>query len=268
MTGPVVVKIGGAALDAPGACAGVWEAIASASGAVVVVHGGGAAVDRALRRLGMEVRRVEGIRVTPEEQIGEIVGVLAGRVNTEIVGLLSRLGARAVGLTLGDGGMCRARVATRYAFDAGRVGEIEGGDGGLIRSLLSEGFVPVVSSIAIGEDGRALNVNADEAAAALARIVGARALVLLTDVEGILDERGEVIGTMTPGEVERSIERGTIRGGMIPKARGAVEAAISSGIPAVVAGWKTGDVLGRISRGERPGTWVAPAGETAIRASR
>ncbi len=242
--GPIVVKIGGAFLDEPerhrATLDGIVElhraGLARGSG-VVLVHGGGILVDRHLARLDIVTERVDGIRVTPPEAVEEIVGVLAGRVNTRLVGLFAR-SVPAVGLSLGDGGLCACRKATRYAFDPGAVGEITGGDPRLVQTLLGGGFLPIVSSIGLADDGSFLNINADDAAAAIASIVGASELVLLTDVAGVLDAGGAVIGELDRPRIESLIADGTISGGMTPKVRGALDAAEISGVPVTIASWR------------------------------
>lgn len=269
MRPPIVVKIGGAALDSPERCGALWAEIARAHEPIVIVHGGGSAVDALMARLGHPVERREGIRVTPPDQVDAIVGVLAGTVNARLVGLLRASSdgpPRAVGLTLADGGTCRARVSRRFGFDPGRVGEVTGGDPRLLEALLAGGFVPVISSIAMDESGCALNVNADEAAGALAGIIGARSLLLLTDVEGVLDATGARLQSLRPGAIDELIRRGTIAGGMIPKLRGALDAAIAGGLPATIASWRTPGIVGAALRGEAMGTRIEP--ETAATAIR
>lgn len=243
--GPVVVKVGGTLLDEPEKHRATLDGIvalhadAQRRGAgVVLVHGGGVLVDRHLARLGVTTERIDGIRVTPPDVVEEIVGVLAGRVNTRLVGLLAGSGARTVGLSLGDGGLCASRKATHYRFDPGAVGEVVGGDPALVRTLLAGGFLPVVSSIGLDAHGGFLNINADDAAAAIARIVGASELVLLTDVPGVLDKGGAVIPELDGATIEALIADGTIGGGMIAKVRGALDAATRANVPVAIASWK------------------------------
>lgn len=258
----MVVKIGGAALDNPARAAELWAALAETHGAtagrLVLVHGGGRAVDEHLSRLGMTSERREGIRITPAEQVEEIVGVLAGRVNKAVVGALQAAGVPAVGLCLGDGGITRTARATGYTFDPGYVGEVRGGDARLLTLLMHGGFLPVVSSIGLDEHGQALNVNADDAAAGVARVVSASRLVLMTDVPGVLDADRRVVAHLSPRGVERLIESGVVSGGMIPKARAAARAAESCGAPCTICSWGTPGDLVRLARGEAAGTSVAP----------
>ena len=245
-SGPLVVKIGGALLesadqhgDAFSGLVALHAAHRSSGGdGIVLVHGGGAQVDRQLKLVGIETPRIEGIRVTTREAIDQVVGVLAGSAHVRLLGILAARGARVVGLTLSDGGLCTCRHTTKYAFDAGEVGEITGGDGSVARVLLAAGFLPVVNSIGLSPQGEPLNVNADEAACAIARIVGAAGIVLLTDVPGVLDASRQLIRELDAERIEALVADGTISGGMIPKVRSALEAAAQAGCPATIASWR------------------------------
>jgi hypothetical protein len=152
--------------------------LAAGSGGVLLVHGGGKAVDRLLDRLGLVSERREGIRITTPEQIDVVTAVLAGSVNKSLVGCINRVASasslpnRAVGLCLGDGGLCVSAKSTRFSFDPGRVGDVAGGDGALARVLFGGGFIPVLCSIGLDESGKPLNINADDAAAALVPVIG------------------------------------------------------------------------------------------------
>jgi acetylglutamate kinase len=257
---PPVIKLGGALLDEPDAHAPAFDALATCLRATpgVVVHGGGKAVDRQLERLGMASRKRDGIRITPPEQMEEITGVLAGRMNARLVGLLIARRVRAVGLTLGDAGITKARVTERYPFDAGRVGEITGGDASLLHTLLRAGFTPVLSSIALDAQGGALNVNADEAAAAIARLLPASRLALLTDVPGVKDGTGRVVPSLDAARAKAMIDSGEITGGMVAKVRGALEAAEAARVPVLVAGWNDPQALARLADADAPGTRFEP----------
>jgi acetylglutamate kinase len=260
---PLVVKIGGAGVDEPRNAQGLWRAVAAAheaaSGGLVLVHGGGRAVDAQLDRLGMKTQRRDGIRITPPEQLAAIVGVLAGVVNKALVGALNATGVRAVGLCLGDGAAVRTATAEGLGFDPGRVGRVTGGDGGVLRTLLAAGFLPVLCSIGLDDRGEFLNVNADDAAAGVAQVLAARGLILLTDVEGILGPGGRPLEETDAEEIETLIASGTVSGGMVPKARAAASAARAAGAPATIASWSHPEVLVRLARGEQAGTRVLPA---------
>lgn len=261
--GPLVVKLGGAALDDPAQTPRLWEALATLHrahpGGVVLVHGGAKAVDRHLDRLGLATDRRDGIRLTPESQIDEVVAVLAGSLNKSLVGWVQRSGIAAVGLCLGDGRLARTVKADHYPFDAGRVGRIVGGDARLAATLLAAGFMPVLCSIGLDDDGRPLNVNADDAASGIASILGASGLILLTDARGVLDASGQLIPELAGPEIEARIASGEIHGGMIPKVRGALAAATSAGVPATIASWSSPDDLLRIALSEPAGTRILPA---------
>lgn len=269
-TAPVVVKLGGAAMDESADSDALWSALAdlhaNEPGGVVLVHGGGVEIDRKLARLGFTTERREGIRITPPEQMDEIVGVLAGSMNKLATGKLMRLGVPAVGLCLSDGQTAHCRKTTKYSFDAGRVGQIVGGDPSLITSLLKTGFMPVLCSIGLDESGEALNINADEAAGAIAAVLGARELILLTDVDGVLDEHGVPMKRLAAEQIPAMIASGAIHDGMIPKVRGALEAAGAAGSPAVIASWKRPGELASLARGYGVGTWVTPPAGAQVQA--
>jgi acetylglutamate kinase len=253
------VKIGGATLEAQAAAPELWASLValatSHSGGLVLLHGGGKAVDRLMDRLGIKPERQQGLRITPSDQIPEITGVLAGTVNKSLVGCLLRAGGKPVGLCLGDGPLVQARVMQGLDFDPGRVGEVvvREQDGQLARVLLSNGYIPVLSSIGLDERGEPLNLNADDAAAGVAKVLKAAALVLLTDVEGVKGQDGKVIPQLTHAEVERLIATGAITGGMIPKARSS-SAVAASGIPVVILSGDRPEHLIRWTKGESVGT--------------
>ena len=242
---PIVVKLGGALLDEPAQNAAFFQTLADFiqhDHHVVLVHGGGKSVDRHLQLLGHTSHKRDGIRITPPEHMLEIAGVLAGQLNARLVGLLRSRGVNAVGLTLADGATTTARKSEKFSFDAGRVGEITGGDANLIQTLLRNGCTPIFSSIAMDDAGELLNVNADEAAAAIARIVSARLLVLLTDVAGVKDGAGNIIASLNCAGVERLTNSGAITGGMIAKVRSALEASEQSGVATLVASWTDANI--------------------------
>ena len=190
----------------------------------VVVHGGGPQIARTLERYGKESKFVDGLRVTDDETMEVVEMVLGGRVNREIVALVQRGGGAAVGLTGSDGDMIRVSRRVDAAGDLGRVGRIVGVDPASIEAVIAGGFVPVIAPIGVDEQGVTHNVNADEAAGAVAGALAAEKLILLTDVEGVLDGAGSLIRHLTGEDAARLAEEGTIREGMIPKARCSIEA--------------------------------------------
>jgi acetylglutamate kinase len=183
----------------------------------VIVHGGGPQIGETLRRLGIESNFVEGLRVTDDATMEVVEMVLGGRVNREIVELVNRGGGKAIGLTGNDAGMLQVRRVTRGGGDIGRVGEVEHVDPSPIRAVAEAGYIPVIAPIGVDADGLTHNVNADEAAGAIARALQAEKLILLTDVAGVNDASGELIGQLSEAETHKGIAEGTIRDGMIPK---------------------------------------------------
>lgn len=258
-----VVKVSGGAVDAPQEHRALWETLARAAprADLVLVHGGGRAVDAMLDRLGMVSERVEGLRRTPTEQMGVVAGVLSGTMNKALVSALLGAGCAGVGLSLADGGMVDARILGDGSL--GRVGEVVGGRAGLLRTLLDAGYVPVLSSIARADDGGLVNVNADDAAAGVAAILGARGLVLLSDVAGVRDARGNVIAELDETSCERLIADGVVRDGMIAKVRAALRASSTSGASVLIASYLDHGALAALLDGrprEHAGTWIlAPA---------
>ena len=181
----------------------------------VIVHGGGPQIGATLKRLGRESTFVDGLRVTDDETMEVVEMVLGGKLNREIVALVQQAGGRALGLTGSDGGMLR--VEKLREPDLGRVGSVVGVDPAAIRAATDAGFVPVIAPIGVDAQGVTHNVNADEAAGAIAIALRAEKLILLTDVEGVKDAGGKLIRQLGVEEARKQIAEGTIRGGMIPK---------------------------------------------------
>jgi acetylglutamate kinase len=196
----------------------------------VIVHGGGPQVSEFTRALGREPVFVDGLRVTTQEDLEVVRMVLAGSVNKDVVRLINRHGAMAAGLSGEDGGLMRA-TKKRGEVDLGFVGEIVRIDPAIVTDLLRD-FIPVIATLGVDEAGQTYNVNADEAASAIAGAISARKLVFLTDVAGILDRNGQVIPEIRADEAARLIEDGTLSGGMIPKVQAALKA-IQEGVQAV-----------------------------------
>ena len=228
----VVIKYGGHAMTEPELRASFARDVvllATIGVRPVIVHGGGPQIARTLERLGKRSTFVDGLRVTDDETMEVVEMVLGGTVNREIVELVNRAGGRAIGLTGSDGMMIRVRRRLHRDQDLGRVGEVVAVDPGPIRSVASAGYVPVVAPIGADDDGVSYNVNADEAAGAIASALQAEKLMLLTDVEGVLDPARTLISRLTRQEVAKLIAEGTIEGGMIPKVECCVRA-LESGV--------------------------------------
>ena len=190
----------------------------------VIVHGGGPQIGDTLERLGKSSRFVGGLRVTDDETMEVVEMVLGGKVNRTIVSTIQKGGGRAVGLTGSDGDMIRVTRRRVDDRDLGRVGRVESVNPAPIRAVIDAGFIPVIAPIGVDSEGITHNVNADEAAGAIAAALAAEKLILLTDVEGVRDARGELIPQVSIEEVRKHIEEGTIRGGMIPKVECCIEA--------------------------------------------
>lgn len=186
----------------------------------VVVHGGGPEINSWLDKLGIEPQFKHGLRVTDAATMDVVEMVLVGRVNKELVSLISRAGGSAVGLCGKDGNLIKARPDGREGI--GFVGEVTSMDVRLLESLLKDGYIPVVSSVAADEQGQAYNVNADTVAGELAAALGAEKLILLTDTAGILKDYKDP-STLYPRldiqEARELIESGIVSGGMIPKVK-------------------------------------------------
>ena len=193
----------------------------------VVVHGGGPQINQMLKRLDIKSSFVDGLRVTDEKMVEVVEMVLAGTVNKQVAGLISRAGALAVGICGKDAGLIRARKLTRRAIDPesniervldlGLVGEPEHVDVRVLHALTGAGLVPVIAPVGIGADGQTYNINADTVAGAIAGALGATRLLMLTDVAGVLDRDKKLISELTLKEVQAGIADGVITGGMIPK---------------------------------------------------
>ena len=256
MLGPVVIKLGGAVLEDPAALTSLLQALkpVAARRPLVIVHGGGIIVEQTLAAMNMTSEKRDGLRVTPPEQMAVIAGALAGTCNKQLTALALQSGYRAVGLCLGDGLM----VDTALLDPAlGCVGKPTGrGDSRLLELLLEQGFTPVISSIAIGRDGGLLNVNADQAAVAVAQLMLGAELLLLSDVDGILDGNKQLIPEMSSSLADELISSGVIHGGMIVKVKAALEAARTLRQPIAVASWKQPERLQLLLAGEAAGTWV------------
>jgi len=195
----------------------------------VIVHGGGPQIGRTLERLGKQSTFVDGLRVTDDETMDVVEMVLGGKVNREIVALVQRGGGRAVGLTGSDGTMIRVTRRLVDDRDLGRVGKVVHVDPAPIAAVAASGFVPVIAPIGVDADGVTHNVNADEAAGAIAQALHAEKLILLTDVEGVTDASGALVPQLSVEQARKYIAEGVIRGGMIPKVECCV-AAVESGV--------------------------------------
>lgn len=223
----VVVKIGGRALEEKELRQKCARAIAELARQheVAVVHGGGAEITRTMAMLGKKSEFVNGLRVTDAETRDIALMVLAGKMNKTLVSTVNALGCQAVGMCGGDGSAFRARKkANGDEGDLGFVGEICHSDPKWINAIWSCGAVPVISSLAPGSDGQYYNINADQMAAAVAVACQADALIFLTDVPGVKDEKGEVMRWLEVNQISKMIAASVINGGMLPKLAACQEA--------------------------------------------
>jgi acetylglutamate kinase len=212
----------------------------------VVVHGGGPQIGRMLKALGIESRFVDGLRVTDKQTAEVAEMVLAGAINKELVGWIAKAGGKAIGISGKDGGMVIASKVEAKApksvqgddgdpvvVDLGFVGEPAKIDTTVIDTICAAGMIPVIAPIGVGEDGETYNINADTMAGSIAAALGAARLFLLTDVPGVLDKAGNLLTDLTPADIARLAEDGTISGGMIPKLETCVHA-VEAGCEATV----------------------------------
>ena len=217
----IVIKYGGAAMKDGNLKAGVIRDIVFLSCVGVrpiVVHGGGPEINIWLNKLGIEPQFKDGLRVTDADTMDVVEMVLVGRVNKELVSLINQAGASAVGLCGKDSNLIQARPVGKEGI--GFVGEVSNVNPELIQSLVDNGYVPVISSVAADEKGQAYNINADTVAGEIAASLNAEKLILLTDTPGILENYRDPSTLLTKLDINKSrklIEDGIVAGGMIPK---------------------------------------------------
>ena len=236
----VVVKLGGTTLAEQRQVLAEVAQVARRR-PIVLVHGGGKRMTEWLERLGVKTRFENGLRVTDPAALEVAAAVLRGVVNSELVAALRDAGCDAVGLSGVDGGLL---IGQRLP-DVGLVATVTGVRRDLLDQLRVGGQVPVVAPLARDEQGVVCNVNADDAAAGIAAGLGARQLVLMTDVDGIRGTDGHRLDTITPAEAEALIADGTIGGGMVPKVRAALAALAWEGSEAIIADGSVPDALAR-----------------------
>lgn len=234
----------------------------------VVVHGGGPQIGAMLKKLGVESRFIDGLRVTDKATAEVAEMVLSGAINKELVGWIAGAGGKALGISGKDGGLVTATKVERttkdpesnieQAIDLGFVGEPTMVDVTLIETASAAGMIPVIAPIAPGADGETYNINADTMAGAIAAALGAARLFLLTDVAGVLDKQGNLLTDLTPADIAKLQDDGTISGGMIPK--------LETCIHAVEAGCEAAVVLdGRVPHAMLIEVFTARGAGTLIR---
>ena len=253
---PLVIKLGGVLLDNEEALERLFMAVVAYrqeyQRPLVIVHGGGCLVDELMKKLNLPVVKKAGLRVTPADQIDIITGALAGSANKTLLAWAVKNHINAVGLSLADGGSISV---TQLSEELGNVGKAEAGNPALINTLTGAGYLPIVSSIGITAAGDLMNVNADQAATALAATLGAD-LILLSDVSGILDGKGQRIPEMSAERAEQLIDQGIITDGMIVKVHAALDAARTLGRPVDIASWRHAEQLPALFNGVAIGTRI------------
>jgi acetylglutamate kinase len=253
---PTVVKLGGSTLGAHDTSLRDIAAARRAGTPIVVVHGGGATVSEWLSRAGVEPHFERGLRVTDAATLEVVVAVLAGVVNKQLVAQLAALGAPAVGLSGADAMILQAR---RYSEELGFVGRIERVNPFPLEELIRLGHLPVIAPIALeieGSGAQLLNTNADTAAGEIAAALGARELVFLTDVPGVLDTSKRLLTNLNAAEVRALIASGVAAGGMVPKLESAVRACAAGCTTRIVDGTSEG-ALASVLRGDDVGTAIS-----------
>lgn len=230
-----VIKYGGSAMEDPELCRQVVadiEMLKLMGVRIVLVHGGGKAINAMLKRLDVPVKFKDGLRVTDDETMEAVQEVLVGHVNQQLVWALNEYGHNAVGISGADG---KTLTAEPVDPDLGRVGRIREVDTNLINTILDDGYIPVVATVGCGPDGF-YNINADVAADKIAEAMGADKLIYLTDVDGLFrdfSDEDSLVAQLTRTETHELLESGTLDGGMIPKIRSVAEA-LDAGVSEVV----------------------------------
>ena len=232
----------------------------------IVVHGGGPQIGSVLEKLSIKSEFVDGLRVTDSQTMDVVEMVLGGLVNKEIVSLLNQNQGRAVGISGKDGGLIRARklrirrkkpTLTDEIIDIGHVGEVVNINTEILEVMKNSDFIPVISPIGTDDSGRSYNINADSVAGEIAKVMGAEKLILLTNVEGVKDKKGNVLTGLTPLQAAKLMNNKTLKDGMLPKVECAVEA-VKGGVKAshIIDGRVEHAVLLEIFTDEGVGTLI------------
>lgn len=252
----LVIKVGGAFIGDRQAAAELLAVIRDLQAVrpVVLVHGGGPIVEEWMTALNLKSVKIDGLRVSTDEQMPYVVGALAGTANKNLVAQAIAAGLVPVGLALTDGAMVRC---TPMDKQYGAVGTAVAEDDTLLRLLLARQFLPIVSSIGAAPDGQLLNINADQAATALAQLLQAE-LVLLSDVPGVLDAQKHLIPELHPADIQQLVAQQVIRDGMVVKVNAALDAAVAIGLPVIIASWKQPQALQGLAHGGAAGTRICP----------
>jgi acetylglutamate kinase len=250
---PIVVKIGGSTFGKSETVIEDLVALQKEGQRVVVFHGGANEITMWLKRMNIETKVVDGLRVTDEESLRVVLAVLAGAVNKEIVAQIQAKGGRAIGLSGIDGGLLKAEIRTHTH---GLIGEVVDVDVEPLMMMLKQGYMPVVAppSYGIGAE-KILNVNGDPAAGALAAALKAERLIMLTDVAGVMDSSGKLLKRLDRDKIQALLLARVIVGGMIPKVKACVRALGGADIAQIVDGREPHALLNAV-KGEDIGTII------------
>ncbi|HBO38254.1 MAG TPA: acetylglutamate kinase [Pasteurellaceae bacterium] len=255
---PLVIKLGGVLLDTPSAMENLFTALAdyqkNFARPLLIVHGGGCLVDDLMKRLNLPIQKKNGLRVTPSDQIDIIVGALAGIANKTLVAQAAKFKLNPVGLCLADGNLTKA---AQFDPELGHVATVVPRNPTLLNTLLGEAFLPIISSIAVDENGLLVNVNADQAATAIAALINGD-LVMLSDVDGVLDANKQLLTELDSNQIKQLIAENIITDGMIVKVNAALDAAkiLNRGVD--IANWKYPEKLTALFGGKIIGTRITP----------
>ncbi|WP_026510739.1 MULTISPECIES: acetylglutamate kinase [unclassified Butyrivibrio] len=192
----------------------------------IIVHGGGKAISKWVGKVGKEAEFVNGLRVTDEETM-EIAEMVLNKVNKCLVRMVQELGVKAIGISGKDSGLLKAKKKLSGGQDIGFVGDVEKVDPKILYDLMDNDYLPIVAPVGMNEDFDTFNINADDAACAIAKAVGAEKLVFLTDIEGVykdINDKSSFISRLTCSEVDELIAGGNIGGGMLPKLQNCTDA--------------------------------------------
>ena len=209
----------------------------------VIVHGGGPQIGSMLERLGIKTKFESGMRITDEDTLEVVEMVLAGRINKNIASKINSSGGKAVGISGKDGSMIIAEKLTKQnssnesniekIIDLGYVGFPKKINNTIIETLIKDDFIPVIAPLGIGVDGKTYNINADTAAGAIASSLKSKRLLILTDVEGVIDSKNNLVEEVNEKKIDEMIESGEVSGGMIPKLNTCLDS-VNNGVDAAV----------------------------------
>ncbi|ANZ22298.1 acetylglutamate kinase [Buchnera aphidicola (Diuraphis noxia)] len=253
---PLVIKLGGVLLESNKVMMRFFQSLVNCLKSykrhVVIIHGGSYLIDNLMRKLHLQVRKKNGLRITSSEHMNVITGVLAGNVNKRLLSWALKFNINAIGLCLADGNSVKVK---QLDPDLGHVGKATPGSPSFLNKIYKAGFLPIISSIGITKDGLLMHVQSDLAAVALATTLKAN-LILLSDISSILDGKGQRISEINTINAEKLITQGIITNGMIIKVNAALEGARVLNCYVDIASWKNLETLELLFNGVNVGTRV------------